>query len=184
MATYPESGLILDLPDGQHFRFADLPPYRTLSGKFLKEMDFAWLSGGKLFLLEVRSYAQLTSTLTVNDFVPSKGLPPPDRFQVLVDKVTDSLLMMLAAWADTLKGQSLRNALPAGARVRLPLKLVIAVDLPSNLVVHLQVLRDSLNARMRGRIALADVSSVVLIDYSRLVTDPTFSGFIQLQALP
>lgn len=184
MATYPESGLILDLPDGQHFRFADLSAYRSLSGQHLKEMDFAWLSGGKLFLLEVRSYAQLTSTLTGADFVPTKGLPAPDRFQVLVDKVTDSLLMMLAAWADTVKGQSLKNDLPLGARVKLPLKLVIAIDLPSNLVIHLQVLRDSLNARLRGRIALADLPSVVLIDYARLVTDPTFSGFIKLQAQP
>jgi hypothetical protein len=181
VTTYPESGLILDLPDGQHFRFADLPPYKSLSGQHLKEMDFAWLADGKLFLLEVRSYAQVTLTLTGSDFLPTKGQPAPYRFDVLIDKVTDSLLMMLAAWADTAQGQAIRDALPAGARVRLPLKLVIAVDLPTKLVVHLQGLRDSLNERLRGRIALADVRSVVLIDYARLVSDPIFSGFIKLQ---
>lgn len=60
MATYVESGLCLDLPDGQHFRFADLPAYKALSGQHLKEMDFAWIADGKLVLLEVRSYAQIT----------------------------------------------------------------------------------------------------------------------------
>lgn len=59
------------------------------------------------------------------------------------------------------------------------MKLVIAVDLPAHLAIHLQGLRDSLNDRLRGRIALADVSSVVLIDYARLVANPMFSAFIK-----
>lgn len=181
MATYSESGLVLNLPDGHHFRFADLPSYKSLCSQHLKEMDFAWLAGGKLFLLEVRSYGQVTQTLTGADFVPIKNQPTPFRFQTLVDKVTDSLLMMLAVWADTKQGQAISGDLPVGARVRLPLKLVIAVDLPTSLSVHLQGLKDSLNARLRGRIAMSDVRSIVLIDYGRLVTDPTFSGFIHLQ---
>lgn len=181
MATYHESGLVVHLTDGHHFRFANLPPYKSLSGQHLKEMDFAWLANGKLFLLEVRSYGQVTQTLTGADFVPIKNQPTPFRFQTLVDKVTDSLLMLLAVWSNTIQGQAIRDALPAGAKVRLPLKLVIAVDLPTSLIVHLQGLRDSLNAHLRGRIAMADVRSVVLIDYGRLVTDPTFSGFIHLQ---
>jgi hypothetical protein len=57
---------------------------------------------------------------------------------------------------------------------------VIAVELPAALTVHLQGLRDSLNARLRGRVALADVRSVVLIDYGRLVSDPVFKGFVSL----
>ena len=181
MAIYIESGLCLDLPDGQHFRFADLPAYKTLSGQHLKEMDFAWINGGKLFLLEVRSYAQVSTTLTGADFVPVTGQPAPHRYQALIEKVTDSLLMMLASWAGSTCGQSIRDALPAGAKKRLPMKLVIAVDLPAHLAVHLQGLRDSLNDRLRGRIALADVSSVVLIDYARLVANPMFSAFIKMQ---
>ena len=181
MATYIESGLCLDLPDGQHFRFADLPPYKALSGQHLKEMDFAWISNGQLILLEVRSYAQVTETLTGTDFLPIKNQPSPRRYQVLIDKVTDSLLMMLAVWSNSDRGQALQALLPVGARGKLPLKLVIAVDLPAHLVVHLQGLRDSLNERLRGRIALADVRNVVLIDYARLVVDPMFSGFIKRQ---
>lgn len=182
MAIYNESGLRLDLPDGQHFRFVDLPAYKPLSGQHLKEMDFAWIAGGKLFLLEVRSYAQITETLIGADFIPVKGQPTPYRYQALIDKVTDSLLMMLAAWAGTDCGREIRTALPATTKSRLPLKLVIAVELPAHLAVHLPGLRDSLNERLRGRIALADVRSVALLDYSRLLAHPLFSAFIKPQA--
>lgn len=180
MATYIESGLCLDLPDGQHFRFADLPAYMALKGLHLKEMDFAWIDGGKLFLLEVRSYTDVTETLTCTHFIPTKDQPTPFRFQALIDKVTDSLLMLLAAWADSGRGRAIRDALPAGALATLPLKLVIALDLPSHLTIHLQGLRDSLNAHLRGRIALADVRNVVLLDYARLVENPMFSAFIKV----
>ena len=182
VAIYNESGLTLDLPDGRHFRFADLPAYKLLSGQKLKEMDFAWVDAGKLFLLEVRSYAQVSTTLTGADFVPVKGESAPHRFATLVDKLTDSLFMLLAAWADTDCGKSIKAGLPAAAQSRLPLKLVIAIELPSSLSVHLSGLRDSLNARMRGRIALSDVRSVALIDYARLLANPAFSAFIKAQA--
>ena len=181
MATYIESGLRLDLPDGQHFRFADLAAYKALCGHQLKEMDFSWIDGGKLFLLEVRSYAQVTTTLTGADFIPVKGQTSPFRYEALIDKVTDSLLMLLAAWMNSNhgNGRAIRESLPVAARARLPLKLVIAVDLPPTLSVHLQGLRDSLNARLRGRISLGDVRSVVLIDYAHLTSDPIFGAFIK-----
>ena len=182
MAVYIESGLRLNLPDGQHFRFADLPAYQAASHLHLKEMDFAWVDGGKLFLLEVRSYAQITTTLTGADFVPTKGQPAPHRFQALIDKVTDSTLMLLAAWAGTGWGQALHAAMPAAAQTRMPLKLVVAVDLPGALAMHLPGLRDSLNARLQGRIAVADVPRVVLIDYARLVSNPAFGGLVSRQA--
>jgi len=178
VATYIESGLRLDLPEGQHFRFADLPVYQALKGQHLKEMDFAWIAGEKLVMLEVRSYTQITHGLNAADFLVAKGQPAPRRYQDLIDKVTDSLLMMLAAWANSNRGQSIKNFLPPGAREPLPLKMVIAVDLPANLAVHLQGLRDSLNERLRGRIALADMRNVILIDYARLVTHTWFAGFI------
>ena len=182
MATYSESGLCLDLPDGQHFRFADLAAYKPLSGQHLKEMDFAWVHEGKLILLEVRSYSQVTATLTGGDFAPVKGKPLPHRYEALIDKLTDSLLMLLATWADTDYGKSIKTGLPAAAQSRLPLKLVVAVELPAHLAVHLPGLRDSLNQRMRGRIALADVPSVALIDYARLLANPMFSPFVKAQA--
>ena len=181
MARYNESGLTFDLPDGQHFRFAALAAYKRLSGQHLKEMDFAWVTNGKLYLLEVRSYTQIGIALAGTDLVAPAGQAKPHRYEALIDKITDSLLMLLAAWANTLTGQSIKAELPAVARTRLPLKLVVALELPANLTVHLPVLRDSLNERMRGRMALADVRSVAILDYTRLLADPTFGAFIKAQ---
>lgn len=181
MPPYIESGLRLDLPAGSHFRFADTTAYSLVKGQSVKEMDFAWVDSGKLFLLEVRSYSQLARTLTLTDFAPVKGQPEPFRFRALIDKVTDSVLMMLSAWADTSWGRQLKAELPTSAQARMPLKLVVAVELPAALTIHLQGLRDSLNAKLRGRVALVDVGSVVLIDYSRLISDPAFKGFVALQ---
>jgi hypothetical protein len=99
----------------------------------------------------------------------------------LIDKITDSLLLLLSAWANTHTGQSIKAELPAVARARLPLKLVVALELPASLTVHLPVLRDSLNERMRGRMALADVRSVAILDYTRLLADPKFGALIKAQ---
>lgn len=181
MAVYNESGLRLDLPDGQHFRFAELAAYKRLSGQHLKEMDFAWVADGKLYMLEVRSYAQIGSTLAGADLVAAKGAAKPHRYEALIDKITDSLLMLLAAWADTGTGQTIKADLPAVARARLPLKLIVALELPANLSVHLPALRDSLNERLRGRMALADVRNVVVVDHARLLVNPLFSAFIKTQ---
>lgn len=182
MAIYQESGLRFDLPDGQHFRFADLAAYKAVSGLSMKEMDFAWIEGGRLFLLEVRSYAQVGTTLTGADFLPAQGQATPFRFQALIDKVTDTTLMLLAAWAGTAWGAQLRADLPTAARTPLPLKLIIAVELPPTLTMHLQGLRDSLNARLQGRVGIADVPRIALVDYGRLVADPVFGG--RISAVP
>ncbi|WP_295431864.1 hypothetical protein [uncultured Thiodictyon sp.] len=179
MVVYEESGLSVSLPVGAHFRFADLPGYQALCGQHLKEMDFAWIDNGELLLLEVRDYGGSCATLSGADFVPGQRLPIPWRFQTLIDKLTDSLLMLLAAWAGTGRGQALRAQLPTPARARLPLRLVVAIELPAALTIHLGPLRDMLNQRLRGRIALADVSSVALLDYTRLINHPRFRPYIR-----
>lgn len=185
MATYPpESGLVLTLPDGLHFRFQDLPAYRRLSGCHLKEMDFAWVHEDEdedkraLYLLEVRSYLQVTETLTGADFIPVKDHPPPERFQVLVDKITDTLLMLVAAWEGAEWGAGLAAQLPPAVRNRMPLKVIVAVELPEPLRVHLQGLRDSLNARMKGRLAVGGASVVALVEYTQLLRIPLFAPYV------
>lgn len=175
---YRESGLELALPNGQHFRFADLPAYQHLSGVNLKEMDFAWIDTDKLILLEVRSYAKTKAALNPDDFIPAKNQPMPFRFVTLINKVTDSLMLLLAAWADTKYGKTLQSELPQFAQAPLPLQIIIAIDLPAHLAPHYQALRDSLNAHLRARLALVDVNSIVLLDYARLARH--FGKFIEI----
>jgi hypothetical protein len=181
MPTIIESGLRVDLPEGTSFRFADTEAYKAVKGHSLKEMDFGWVDECKLFLLEVKSYSQITDTLALTDFVPGKGQPAPFRFAALIDKINDSILMLLSAWAGTAWGRKLKAELPKTAQAQIPVKLIVAVDLPPRLRQHLPPMRDSLNARLKGRVTLADVGSVALIDYSRLVSDPIFKGFIRLE---
>lgn len=181
MPSIVESGLSVTLPAGMHFRFADAAAYKAVCGHGVKEMDFAWVANGKLFLLEVRDYTATAAEVTVADLVPEKGQPQPFRFSALVDKITDSVMMMLSAWSGTKWGSQLNGELPAAAQIRMPLKIVVAIELPAALKVHLQALRDSLNARLKGRLAVADIGSVVLMDYDMLVSNAEFGRFITRQ---
>jgi hypothetical protein len=62
MPIYEESGLRIELPDGDSFRFQDCSGYKSLSGKNLSEMDFGWWDSAKniLWLLDVKDYSHLT----------------------------------------------------------------------------------------------------------------------------
>jgi hypothetical protein len=179
MAVYEESGLRLDLPDGAHFRWAATASYRPLSGQSLKEMDFAWIHAGKLILLEVKDYTQTSATLSPTDFLPA-GAPQPNpwRFDELVNKITDSLLMLLAGWSPTPWGQSLAAELPTPARTPMPLILAVGLDMPAHLKIHLSALRIALNARLQGRLKLVNVPAVALMDYDTLVSRPTFRPYV------
>lgn len=178
MAVYEESGLRFDLPEGAHFRLAAAASYRPLSGQYLKEMDFCWVHEGRLVLLEVKDFTATTAMLNGADFVPAKNHPNPWRFDELVCKITDTLLMMLAGWSGNPWGKGLLAELPAA--VRKPVKLVLAVglDLPAHLKVYLGALKTALNDRLKGRLKLVGVEAVALMDYDTLISRPTFSPYV------
>lgn len=163
-----ESGLRLGFPAGSVFRFQDLAGYRALCGQSLKEMDFAWRHETTLYLLEIRDYRDLPQAPFLDDLVPSVKGAAPYRFLQLVDKVTDSLLMLLAVWAKTKRSQAMADGLPDFAKSRIRLRLIIALGLPASLKIHLGVLRQIVNTRLKGRIALADIDAVSVLDYERL----------------
>jgi hypothetical protein len=160
-----ESGLRLGFPAGHSFRFQDSKAYRTLCGQALKEMDFAWYQGTRLYLLVVRDYRNLQMALELDDLVPRDRVAAPRRFAALADKVTDSLLMLLAVRANTRQGQQLAIDLPALAKAHASLTLIIALGLPDHLRVHMGVIRHRLNARLKGRLALVGVSAIAVLDY-------------------
>jgi hypothetical protein len=179
MTIYEESGLRLDLPDGAHLRLAATAAYRPLSGQHLKEMDFGWLHDDRLVLLELRDYTTTTLPLSGTDLVPDKDLPSPHRFDDLVSKLTDTLLMLAACWAGTDWGQKLQAELPEAAKQPLKLVLAIGLDLPLHLRVHLPGLRAALNARMKGRMQLLGIEAVAVLHYDTLLQRSTFSPYIQ-----
>ena len=178
MAVYEESGLRLDLPDGAHFRLAATTSYRPLSGQSLKEMDFAWIHEGRLALLEIKDFTETTAMLAGTDFVPVKGKPSPRRFDELVGKITDTLMMLLAGWSGNDWGKDLCAELPVAARKPIKLVLAVGLDLPVELRAYLSALRIALNARLQGRLKLAGVEAVALMDYDTLISRPTFKPYV------
>lgn len=165
--TYHESGLQVTLPNGEHFRFATLPSYIPLKGQHLKEMDFAWIHQNKLIILEVK------------DFSGIAVLPYQKLLDNLINKVTDSLMMLLSGWSSGAWGSAFAPQLPIAAQAPVPLILAVALDLPADLHVHLSALRTALNARLKGRLQLANVQSIALMDYMTLRRNSLFSQYIR-----
>lgn len=177
-----ESGLRLGFP-ADSFRFQELLAYRALSGQSLKEMDFAWHHNSRLHFLEIRDYRRLEGTLNLDDLVPASKESLPRRFSQLIDKLTDSLIIMLSVWAGTQRGNLIASELPVAAQGLTSIRLVIALGLPAHLSIHMGVLREAINARLRGRVALADISRVSVLDYDRLCANAAALG-LQCQLLP
>lgn len=178
-----ESGLRLGFHPGHYFRFQDLNAYRALCGQTLKEMDFGWYHGSRLCLLEIRDYRNLRMALELHDLVPRDQASAPHRFTALVDKATDSLMMLLAVRASTRQGQQLAIDLPDFAKAPPALTLMIALGLPDHLRVHLGVIRHCLNAKLKGRLALADVAAIAVLDYQGLSQRAPRLG-VECQVLP
>jgi hypothetical protein len=86
MTAYIESGLRINLPEGEHFRFPDCEIYKQLSGKKLKEMDFGWWQKqqNRLWLIEIKDYAHLT----IEERLPKHLLEINLKFMVLKRRVT------------------------------------------------------------------------------------------------
>jgi hypothetical protein len=159
MTTYHESGLVITLPDSEHFRFQDCQAYKPLSGQFLKEMDFGCWQADKntLWLIEIKEYASL---------MPEEQLPDHllDNF---VNKATDSLLILAALWAKTNQGLEFASCLPPQIH-QFPKRLKFFFILKIDEVLFkskIGPLKDELKNRLRGRLALFDVRHVTLVDH-------------------
>lgn len=161
MAEYSENGIKVTLADGEHFRIQDLSSYQTLKSQTLCEMDFGWWDTDKntLWLLEVKDYFHLTATERLPDYL----------LGMLINKATDSLMFLSAAWLGSVRGQSIHAELPTFCQCfpqhPKKLKLVFVLKIEHRLKADLGVLKTSLSNRLRGRVALFDLNNVTLTDH-------------------
>jgi hypothetical protein len=170
MTAYIESGLRINLPEGEHFRFQDCEIYKQLSGKKLKEMDFGWWQKqqNRLWLIEIKDYAHLTTEERL----------PKHLLDNLVDKATDSLLMLANCWAKTGKGREFSSCLPPAIQ-QFPehpeqLKLKLFFILKINVAMfkdEIDALRYELNDKLRGRVALFNIRYVSLVDHITVINN-------------
>jgi len=171
MTSYYESGLKISLPSDEHFRFQDCKAYKPLSGQNLKEMDFGWWQAEKntLCLIEIKDYTHLT---------PTERLPA-HLLNTFINKATDSLLMLATMWAKIGKGFELSSCLPlpvqqfpshSPEKLRLKLFFILKID---KVIFRSQlgILKDELNDRLRGRVALFNVRHVSLLDHLTVINN-------------
>ena len=154
-----ESGIEVSLPPGC-FRFAEMDAYRSLSGQGVKEIDFGWwdASGRRLVLLEVKGREVWDA--------PPPASPHEHLLEVCAQKAVDTLLMLSASWLGTAIGSALRQGLPPEAQTYPGdgrVKLVFLIDVPDQKRELLIAVRDDLNARLRGKLALFGIRVVTVV---------------------
>ena len=102
MANLVESGITLDFPTADWFRFEKKEPYKSLSGDGFKEMDACWCTTDSdvnvIYAIELKDYS------AVNALEPNNV---NDRKYDIVKKCVDSLQMLLAARYQTEFGKEL-----------------------------------------------------------------------------
>jgi hypothetical protein len=166
MTDFTESGLTISLPDGYSFRFQDLSAYTKLKGQNLKEVDYCWWDDHThtFWLLEVKDYSNLTTTEKL----------PNNLLETLTNKVTDSLLILSAAWSNTNTGNSILSELPTIFQTfpKSPDKMKIVCVLKlleHHKKVELGTLRTKFKNSLEGRIALFDLKQVTLTDHETAI---------------
>ncbi len=163
MPSYEESGLKITLPEGECFRFQDCASYKPLKGKKLSEIDFGWWDSAKntLHLLEVKDYSTL----------PALERLPEHLLDKLINKVTDTLMLLASAWVGSLQGQQICSDLPVSCQ-KFPFKpqkikivIVLKISDDTKIKEELSVLKVRLKDKMKGRLKLFDIEHITLVDH-------------------
>ncbi|WP_445630204.1 hypothetical protein [Nostoc sp. DSM 114167] len=170
MPIYEESGLRITLPDGESFRFQDCPSYQILNGKNLSEIDFGWWDASKdtLCLLEVKDYSGLS---------PSERLPQ-HLLDKLINKVTDTLMLLSSVWFASLQGQQICSDLPVSCQTfpikPKKIKIVIILKINSDIKIRdeLSPIKTRLKDKLLGRLQLFDIKHVTLVDHETAIKMP------------
>ncbi|MEH2336432.1 hypothetical protein [Nostoc sp.] len=173
MPIYEESGLRITLPDEHSFRLQDCSSYVNLKGNNLSEMDFGWWdsTNDTLSLLEIKDYSHLT---------PLERLPD-HLLEKLINKVTDSVMILASVWSGTLQGQNFYRELPVSCQVfpthpkKIKVFFIFKISDEIKIKQELTDIRDKLKNKMLGRLMLFDITNLVLVDHETAIK---FMGMI------
>lgn len=161
---HPESGLYFDPPHARCFRWDTCPDFKIFKGLGLAEMDFGWRdeTTGTLHLLELKDYS-------------TRDLSPDWLIGDLVQKATDSLLLLASVWYGFPRGDAIRACLPDEWHEhaeRQPIQLNFVLKTAD--VVPLHDLQDRLRNKLLGRqelLALRTVTTVYLVNHEFAVSE-------------
>ncbi len=198
MPRFVESGIEVSFQHDTWFRLSEMEPYRRLSGKRLKEMDFGYWDGGSetLWLIELKGI-EVWFDPKDDDCSPEPidQMPVPRARQErlvddLVGKATDSLMILSAVWSGTSSGKSFASLFPDSVSV-FPgagrIRMLFVLDVPDRRKSLLSLVRDQVNKFLMGRLNLFDFKSASVVDVEtagRLVAERAKGLHIRSQVKP
>jgi hypothetical protein len=162
-----ESGFVVRLPKATSFRFSECAAYKSLSGRFLKEMDVGWWDekNSILILLELKGRE------IWDGFDFGKGKAHIRLMEGIKTKATDTLLILTAVWIRTQVGQAMRGDLPHSIH-SYPgddkIRLIFLIDTPDSRKSLLLPLKERINNELAGRIALFGIKKLRIVDFESL----------------
>ena len=138
MASLVESGIILDFPTADWFRFEKKEPYASISGLGFKEMDACWCTtesdGNVVYAIELKDYSAVNALEQDN---------VKNRKNDIVKKCVDSLQMLLAACYQTDFGKKLESEHGQNMHtLPIQLRLITIVNIPADKALMMQALKD------------------------------------------
>jgi hypothetical protein len=172
---FEESGIRVDFPDCNWFRFCDMPTYTSLSGQNLKEMDCGWWDNQQdvLWLIELKgeevwlseSSQMMRQCKQIER--PSLSRQEPKLLHTLLVKAVDSLLLLGSIWSGTRTGNEFLNHLPSGLS-SYPgdgnIELLFVIDTPHQRQGSMIFVRDQLNRLLQGKLKLYNIRRIEVLD--------------------
>ena len=157
-----ESGFKIMFQKEAFFRFSEMNAYRKISGKMMKEMDAAWWKHDNkgIYLIELKGVEVWDA------FDKSKSKAIDHMVKTIQTKVTDTLLMLSAIWAQTEIGTEFKNEVPECFHTypgKGKIKLRFVIDMPkmnNEKYKHsLMAVKDKINKELAGRLHYAFIVS-------------------------
>lgn len=188
MGVIEESGMRIEYPDSNSFRIGELDAYKRLSGKHLKEMDLGYWDAEKETLWLVELKGESDRLLEVADEHHKETQTGDESIRLercsrfthdLMLKTLDTLLIMASIWSGTDEGLNIGEEIPEAIR-QYPghgnVKLAFVIDTAAERKHLLNILKDHVNTRLEGRLALFNIRRITLVDIdtaSRLMSNAT-----------
>jgi len=177
MSVFIESGVRVDLTGKCYFRFQDLAAYRSVKGQYVKEMDFCWMDGEQLIMLELKAYTEEVEhareeNITAEAFIDY-------LINITAPKIWDSLLMLSACWLSTDKGIEFRDELTPEFHAKIQrIGIVIVLDVPDWFEPQFGELKGRFREVLKGKMALFDIRRLIVCMPSQLEETP-FATYLQ-----
>ena len=152
MATYIESGISLNFPDENHFRFEKCETYCKLNGFGFKEMDACWfdIENNKFFCVELKDYTLANMRLKSQDIIEN-----------LVNKSVHTLQMLNARILNTEFSTGFNDDVSFPFPENAEINLISILKLDKKQKADFNPIRDVIKGRLKPYQKLFDINVLI-----------------------